>query len=86
MVYLLYYNKPIHHAKHYMGCTSNLSNRIKCHRNGNSKAHLPMAFHKLGIGFEVSRIWDGDFALEKKLKKYKNNRRLCPFCQKKKTK
>lgn len=80
MVYLLCYNKPLYHAKHYLGNTSNLDNRIRRHRSGQSRAHLPMAFHKLGIDFIVSRTWEGSFALEKQLKKRKNNRKLCPIC------
>ena len=83
MVYLLHYKIPLYHARHYLGNTSNLKNRIKYHRNGQSKAHLPVAFYKLGIDFVVSRIWEGEFKLEKQLKKQKNNRKLCPICHKK---
>ncbi len=82
MVYLLHYQFPLAHAQHYLGNTSNLKKRIQRHRNGTSKAHLPMAFHKLGITFVVSKIWDGEFELEKRLKKQKNNRKLCPLCKK----
>jgi predicted GIY-YIG superfamily endonuclease len=80
MVYLLHYSQPLCHARHYMGATTNLNQRIKRHRNGTSKAHLPVAFFKLGINFVVSRTWEGDFELEKQLKKQKNGRRLCPIC------
>ncbi len=80
MVYLCCFDKPIHHAKHYLGSTGNLHERIKRHRNGTSRACLPRAFHKLGIGFTVTRTWEGGFELEKELKKLKNNRKLCPRC------
>ena len=81
MVYLLHYKMPLYHARHYLGNTSNLKNRIRLHRSGQSKAHLPVAFHKLGIDFVVSRTWAGEFELEKQLKKCKNNRKLCPLCR-----
>ena len=80
MVYLLHYKMPLYHSQHYLGSTSNLTNRIKLHRNGQSRAHLPLAFYKLNIDFVISKTWAGDFQLEKKLKKVKNNRKLCPIC------
>jgi hypothetical protein len=33
-----------------------------------------------GITFVVSRTWEGDRALERRLKKRKEGPRLCPLC------
>lgn len=80
MVYLLHYDAPLHHAQHYVGyCDDPV--RIEKHGNGTSGAHLPAAFHRAGTQFVVARTWDGDRALERRLKTRHNARMLCPICQ-----
>jgi predicted GIY-YIG superfamily endonuclease len=81
MVYLLHFNRKLHHAGHYLGATANLDRRIRQHRGGTSSACLMRAIYKAGIGFELVRTWTGDFELERQLKRRKNNSKLCPICQ-----
>lgn len=79
-VYLIHFERPLHHARHYMGWTNNLDARIAEHANGDG-AKLMAAIRKAGIGFEVVRTWDGDRHLERRLKNQKMAPRLCPVCR-----
>lgn len=83
-VYLLHFDRPYHHAKHYMGWTDDLGTRLALHKapTGRSNHRLMQVIHAAGIGFTVSRIWpDGDRRLERQLKKWKNAPKLCPTCR-----
>lgn len=81
-VYLLHFETPIKHAKHYLGSAKDLNKRLEQHRTGRGARLLAVA-KDLGINFKVSRVWhcqDGKRDLEKKLKARKNSPCLCPFC------
>jgi hypothetical protein len=81
-VYLLHFDRPYKHARHYLGYTDDLDQRIEAHRNGNG-ARLVEVVMQAGIGFTVARTWDGDRDLERRLKNQHNSPRLCPICNKK---
>lgn len=86
-VYLLHFNKPYHHAKHYLGVTSNLEARLKLHKSGNG-ARLMEVVSEAGIGFVVARLWKTDsweegHTLERRLKRRHEGPRLCPLCRQK---
>lgn len=78
-VYLLHFERPIHHAQHYLGWTRFLSARLADHRAGRG-ARLPQVFRERGIPAEVVRTWRGEKSLERQLKRRCNGRRLCPIC------
>lgn len=84
--YLLHFDHPHYHAKHYLGMTSNLDSRLLAHRGGHS-AKLMEAIHKAGIGFQLVRLWQCETweearQLEKRLKqRHGSNVLLCPLCQ-----
>jgi len=83
MVYLLHFDRPLHHAGHYVGFTNNLEKRIETHRHGNG-SRLVRAIIKNGNDFVVARTWDdGDRSLERHIKNQKNGPRFCPICQSK---
>lgn len=70
MIYLLCFDKPYKHAKHYLGWCEDkeFPNRLEKHIKGNG-ARLTAAASKNGISFTLARIWPkGDRHLEKKLK------------------
>ena len=83
MVYLLHFERPYHHARHYIGfarSADTLPKRIKHHRQG-SGARLMEVIAAAGIGFEHVRTWpDGDRTFERRLKDQKHGPRLCPVC------
>lgn len=61
VVYIVHLHAPLKHARHYVGSTCNLTNRMKCYRAGNSDASAFMrAVHRAGIDWHVSRIWAFD--------------------------
>lgn len=81
VVYLLHFKRPLCHAKHYLGSTSNLEMRINAHNHGGG-SRITQAAHDLGIEFELVRTWPkGGRRLERKLKNQHNGARLCPKCK-----
>lgn len=85
MVYLICFDIPFKHVRHYIGYTKGsetLDARMEAHRKGRG-GRLMAAVSARGIGWRVVRTWpDGDQALERRLKRWKNARRqLCPECK-----
>jgi predicted GIY-YIG superfamily endonuclease len=83
-VYLLHFDRPItagYPARHYLGYAVDLESRLARHHAGNG-ARLVQVATERGIGFVLARTWEGDKALERKLKARKGSPRLCPICKK----
>jgi len=83
VVYLLHFDSPYFHARHYLGWTSlPLETRLDHHRTGHG-ARLLQVITEAGINFTLARTWEeGDRALERRLKNWHKSRQLCPICQK----
>lgn len=83
-VYLLHFDEPYKHARHYIGWSDNLDARIDAHRNGTG-ARLLEVIIGAGIGFCVARTWKRKTrAYERRLKKRGGAARICPLCRKEK--
>lgn len=82
MLYLLHFDRPLSHAQHYLGFTEDLETRLRLHANpdGSSNHRLMQVIHQEGISFVLARAWTGDRNAERKLKRRKEGRRLCPLC------
>ena len=81
-IYLLHFDRPYRHARHYLGWTVDLAARLDQHLDGNG-ARLLEVITAEGIGFELVRTWpDQTLRDEKKLKAGHNNVKLCPRCTK----
>lgn len=80
MVYLLHFDKPYKHARHYLGSTDDLPARLERHRAGNG-ARLIEVISAAGIGFVLARTWEGGRKLERRLKNWHNSPDLCPICK-----
>lgn len=83
IIYLLHFNEPYKHARHYLGWTMDQEHfeiRLRDHRNGKSKVALMRAVAKAGISFQVARTWNGTLNRERQLKKWSMGPRLCPLC------
>jgi len=91
MVYLLHFSKPIcpsRPARHYIGWTNDLDERIREHRRGKGSRLCQVALER-GITFTLAEVWQGVYPfgelrsnrrLERKLKNFKNAPRLCSLC------
>jgi len=84
--YLLHFDQPYKHARHYIGMTGCLTARLKLHRAGNG-ARLMEVVTQAHIDFEVSRLWLCDTyeqarTLERKLKRtHGHGPALCLLCR-----
>ena len=77
-VYLLHFERPFGHAKHYLGKSKHLSKRLAHHRNGTG-ANLMRHVKNAGIDWLCVRTWKGGSELERRLKQSGHSRR-CPVC------
>jgi hypothetical protein len=80
IVYLLHFDSPFKHAKHYLGFSRNLRYRLMFHKRG-SGANLLKHVNQANIEYFLARTWQGSRNVERKLKKYKNAPELCPVCK-----
>ena len=80
VVYLLHFSAPLHHARHYLGFTEALPERVAAHRGGRG-GRLPAAVIAAGLTFEVTRQWTGvTRAFERRAHRNKRSPALCPIC------
>ncbi len=78
-IYLLHFDRAYYHARHYIGWASDLDRRLERHDLG-SGSRLVAAVLDAGIGFEVSRTWEGTRRDERRLHRRHNSPRECPLC------
>jgi predicted GIY-YIG superfamily endonuclease len=78
-VYLLHFDRPYKHARHYTGWTEDLPARLAAHRAGHG-ARLLAVITAAGIGFELARTWQGGKARERQIKRQGGASRHCPLC------
>lgn len=79
-IYLIHFDEKFGHSRHYLGWASDFEKRMERHRKGRG-SNLIKKIQEAGIDWQVVRKWEnvGPQA-EAELKRYKNNRRLCPLC------
>jgi hypothetical protein len=82
-IYLIHFDTPLHHARHYMGSTSNLKQRLESHShpNGNG-SKLMRAVAVAGISWRVVRTWPGGRDRERQMKT-QGAGKYCPLCREK---
>ena len=78
-VYLLHFERPYAHARHYLGWTADLDFRLAEHAAGRG-ARLLAVITEAGIGFTLARTWPGTRARERQLKRQGGASRRCPLC------
>lgn len=86
-VYLLHFDRPYGHAKHYMGYAADdrMHARIDEHYNatpGDGRNHrLMQVIKQAGISFTLARVWpNADRRTERRMKDGHAARR-CPICR-----
>jgi predicted GIY-YIG superfamily endonuclease len=82
-VYLLHFEQPYRHARHYLGSTTSLDTRLKQHTRGRKAggARLMEVVNQAGIPWRLARTWEGGREEERQLKGWNNGCRLCPICK-----
>lgn len=79
-VYLLHLDTPLQHARHYIGWAKKVERRLSHHKNGTG-ARFTQVCCERGIAFDCVRVWEGkDRNFERRLKKFKGSKLLCPVC------
>ncbi|MCC6630069.1 MAG: hypothetical protein IT340_22040 [Chloroflexi bacterium] len=83
VVYLLHFDHRLSHAQHYLGATTRrlgvrLTEHLAGYRHGSK---LVAAVVAAGIGVRVARVWPGLYGQERRLKRWKKSRQLCPICR-----
>jgi predicted GIY-YIG superfamily endonuclease len=78
-IYLLHFERPYHHARRYLGWTTNLTARLDAHTTGRGARLITVITHH-GIGFTLARTWTGTRTRERRLKNQGGHTRHCPLC------
>jgi hypothetical protein len=81
-VYLLHFDRPYKHARHYTGWAASsrsLKRRLAQHGHGDGARLLAVA-HAAGIGWQLARTWPGDRTRERQIKRQGGASRHCPLC------
>ena len=90
-IYLLHFDPPYLHARHYLGIVSargkRVEERVEEHVNGLGSP-LVRAAAAAGARIVIARTWTtkqrASRTRERQLKKWKMSPRLCPICNRKK--
>lgn len=84
MIYLVHFERPYKHARHYLGYTGlPLRERFRRHisnakqRRGSA---LMRAVINAGIAFKVVRVWNNGDRHGERRKKHDSHARRCPVC------
>lgn len=86
-VYLIHLHRQLNRGsqrdrrqvRHYIGWCADLAARIQAHERGCGSKFMACV-RRVGISFEVVRVWHGNPALERQLKRRKKAATLCPIC------
>jgi hypothetical protein len=79
VIYLLHFDRPYRHARHYCGWTINLPERLARHATGHGARLLEVVAAE-GIGWQLARTWIGDRHRERAIKNQGGVSRSCPTC------
>ena len=79
VIYLLHFDRPYEHARHYTGWTTDLQQRLADHAAGRG-ARLLAVVKAAGIAWTLARTWDGTRSDERALKRRGGAARRCPAC------
>lgn len=83
-IYLIHFEIPLKHARHYAGATTDLEKRLAAHARGQGSALLRHLL-QIGTGWRLAKLWTTNetlpFEVEHTLKSQKNGPRYCPLCR-----
>ena len=79
IIYMLCFTQPYKHARHYVGWTADLLDRLDQHASGHGARLIAVITHA-GIGFSLVRICEGTRRTERAIKNAGGAVRYCPAC------
>lgn len=79
-IYLLHLDRPLGHARHYCGWTSDLPARLARHAQGQGARLLQVARER-GITWTLAATWPGTRADERQRKGRGSAVKYCPICR-----
>jgi len=79
VIYMLHFDRPYRHARHYVGWTDDLLHRLDRHAKGHGARLVDVIWHA-GIGFTLVRICEGTRRTERAIKNAGGAVRYCPAC------
>lgn len=85
-LYLLHFDKPRHHACHYLGCSEDIIARLAAHANGQGSC-LTKALYEDHEGWTLAALYVPRAAvasirfLERRAKERHNAAAYCPLCR-----
>jgi predicted GIY-YIG superfamily endonuclease len=78
-VYMVHFDTPYKHARHYTGWARDLDARLEAHREGPG-ARLMEVVKDAGIAWRLARTWPGTRERERAIKNRHEAPKLCPEC------
>lgn len=78
-VYLLHFDAPYKHARHYIGWGEDLERRLSEHAAGHGARPTSVVL-AAGIGWQLARTWEGTRARERQIKNQGGAAGVCPLC------
>jgi len=78
-IYIIHLDTPLHHARHYIGFTTDIWQRFETHATGQGSPYLRAALIE-GCVFRVVRLIEGDRTRERILKNRHGAAVFCPIC------
>lgn len=80
-VYLLHFDRPFGHARHYIGSTESLEDRFESHVTGAGSTLVKHAVNA-GVNVTLAQVWKGvPLTEEYRLKNRGGAGRWCPICK-----
>lgn len=80
-VYILHFDPPYLHARHYVGFSEDVPGRFDTHSRGRGSPLVKAALRS-GSTVTVAHVWEeGDRTFERKIKNAKSTPRFCPICK-----
>ncbi len=79
-IYLIHFDEPYHHARHYIGWTEDIYERFARHVDGRGSPLLAACLNA-GIGFRVVAFGRGARKDERFIKNAHDSRIFCPVCK-----
>jgi hypothetical protein len=82
VVYLIHFDTPYRHARHYMGFAEqgNLDARLARHAAGRG-ARLIEVIQQAGITWQLARTWENATRDDERRMKCRGHARRCPICR-----